>query len=60
MSFMKDLFIEEYDKIMADAEENGVPVDDTKAGELAHARSMDRFADMCDAAKGRAKYEGNP
>lgn len=56
MMFMKDLWIEEYDKIMADAEESGVPIDDTKAGELAHARTIDRFADMCDEAKDRAKY----
>lgn len=56
MSLMKDLWIEEYDKIIADAEEDGVIIDDTKAGELAHERSIDRFADMCDAAKDRAKY----
>lgn len=57
MSFMKDLFIEEYEKIMADAEEDGIPIADTKAGEVAHERSMDRFFGMCDAAKDRAKYE---
>lgn len=57
MNIMKDLFIEEYDEIMADAEENGVPIDDAKACELAHKRSIDRFADMCDAAKDRAKYQ---
>lgn len=56
MSLMKDLWIEEYEKIIADAEENGVPIDDTKAGELAHERSIDRFAAMCDEAKDRAKY----
>lgn len=56
MNLFKDLWIEEYEKIMADAEENGTPIDDTKAGEMAHARSIDRFADMCDAAKDRAKY----
>ena len=55
-NFWKDLWIEEYDKIVADAEEAGTPLDETKAGELAHARSIDRFADMCDAAKDRAKY----
>lgn len=57
MGIMKDLFIEEYEKIMDDAEESGVPVDENKASELAHKRSVDRFADMCDAAKDRAKYE---
>ena len=57
MSLMKELFIEEYDKIMSEAEETGIPIDDTKAGELAHARSIDRFSDMCDAAKDRRKYQ---
>lgn len=56
MSFMKDLWIEEFDKIMADAEEAGESIDETKAGELAHERSINRFAGMCDAAKDRAKY----
>lgn len=56
MSIMKDLFIEEYEQILADAEENGTPIDDDKAGELAHERSIDRFAAMCDEAKDRAKY----
>lgn len=57
MSIMKDLFIEEYEKIVLEAEESGQPMDKTKAGELAHTRSIDRFADMVDAAKDRAKYE---
>ncbi len=57
MSIIKDLFIEEYEKIVSEAEEAGMPIDETKAGELAHARSIDRFADMCDEAKDRAKYE---
>ena len=57
MSIMKDLFMEEYEKLFAEAEEAGVPLDDTKAGELAHIRSLDRFADMCDEAKDRAKYQ---
>lgn len=56
MGIVKDLWIEEYENIMAEAEEAGTPIDDTKAGELAHTRSVDRFADMCDAAKDRAKY----
>lgn len=57
MSIIKDLFIEEYDKIVSEAEEIGQQVDETKAGELAHERSIDRFADMCDEAKDRAKYQ---
>lgn len=57
MNFFKELWIEEYDKIMADAEEEGVAIDEDKAGELAHQRSIDRFAAMCDEAKDRRKYE---
>lgn len=60
MSIMKDLFIEEYDSLLADAEEAGVPVDESRLAELAHERSIDRFAGMVDAAKDRAKYEGKP
>lgn len=56
MNFFKELWIEEYEKIVADAEEAGTPVDEDKAGELAQERSMDRFYAMCDAAKDRAKY----
>lgn len=57
MGIIKDLYMEEYEKIMADAEEEGITIDETKAGELAYQRSIDRFADMCAAAKDRAKYE---
>ena len=57
MSIIKDLFIEEYEKIVSEAEESVQPIDETKAGELAHTRSIDRFADMCDEAKDRAKYQ---
>lgn len=57
MGIVKDLFIEEYEKIVSEAEESGKPIDETKAGELAHTRSIDRFADMCDEAKDRAKYK---
>lgn len=56
MSIMKDLFIEEYEQILADAEQNGTLITDDKAGELAYERSIDRFAAMCDEAKDRAKY----
>lgn len=57
MGIMKDLFIEEYDKIMAEVEEKGLPFHETKVGNLAYERSIDRFADMCDEAKDRAKYQ---
>lgn len=56
MSIMKDLFIEAYDDIMAEAEEKGFPVHETKVGKLAYERAIDRFAGMCDEAKDRAKY----
>ncbi len=57
MNLFKELWIEEYDKIMAEAEENGYPVHETKVGKLAQERAVDRFADMCDEAKDRAKYQ---
>ena len=57
MNIMKELFIEEYEKITADAEEMGIPMSDDTASKLADARSRDRFADMCDEAKDRAKYK---
>ena len=57
MSIMKDLFIEEYERLQSEAEEAGVPLDETKLGELAHEASIDRFAAMCDEAKDRAKYK---
>lgn len=56
-NFFKELWIEEYEKIVSEAEESGQPIDETKVGELAHTRSIDRFADMCDEAKDRAKYK---
>lgn len=56
MGIMKDLFIEEYEKLWSEAEESGQPIDENKIAELADKRSIDRFADMCDAAKDRAKY----
>jgi len=53
---MKDLFIEAYEEISSEAEEAGTVIDENKLGEMAHARSVDRFASMCDEAKDRAKY----
>ena len=57
MSIMKDLFIEESERIAAKAEELGIKLSDDELGKRAHAASIDRFADMCDEAKDRAKYE---
>ena len=53
---MKELFMEEYEKLLNEAEEAGLPADEISFGEKAMARSRDRFADMCDEAKDRAKY----
>ncbi len=57
MSIMKDMFIEAYEDLCADAEENGEEINEDKICERAHKLSVERFADMCDAAKDRAKYE---
>lgn len=53
MSIGKELFIEEYNKLYDEAEENGRPIDEDKLADLAQKHSVDRFADMCDAAKGK-------
>ena len=56
MSFMKDLFIEEYERIESEAEEDGKKLTEDEICTLADKASIDRFADMCDEAKDRAKY----
>jgi hypothetical protein len=55
MSIIKDLYQAELEAIEAEAEESGQPLSGTEAGKLAYNRAVDRFADMCDAAKDRAK-----
>lgn len=60
MSIMKDLFMEEYERISSEAEETGKTLSDDELGRLADEASRDRFADMCDAAKDRAKYQDSP
>jgi len=57
MSIMKELFMEEYEKLLAEAEEAGLPVDEISFAAKAMMRSQGRFADMCDEAKDRAKYQ---
>jgi len=52
MSIMKDIYIEEYERIMEETPD----INENRAGELAYDRMRDRFADMCDEAKDRAKY----
>ena len=56
MSIMKDLFIEEYERIASEAEEEGKVLSDDELGRLADEASKDRFFAMCDEAKDRAKY----
>lgn len=56
MSIIKDLFIEEYERISSEAEEAGKALSEDELGRLSDEASRDRFADMCDAAKDRAKY----
>lgn len=56
MGIMKDLFIEEYERLYSEAEEAGLPIDENKIAEMADNASIDRFAGMCDAAKDKAKY----
>jgi hypothetical protein len=56
MGILKDLFIEQYEAVMSEAEESGKPIKEDVAVDMAYTRARDRFADMCDAAKDRAKY----
>lgn len=56
MGIVKDLWIEAYEELASRAEEAGQEVDENKFADMAHKLSVDRFADMCDAAKDRAKY----
>lgn len=60
MSIMKEMFIEAYDELVAEAEESGNPITkelEDKLADKAMDLSRDRFADMCDAAHERLKYE---
>lgn len=57
MSIVKDLYMEAYEELASEAEESGEPVDESKLGEKAHRLMVDRFADMCDEAKDKAKYQ---
>lgn len=56
MSIVKDIFIEEYERLCSEAEEAGWPVDESKIAVMANEAMKDRFAAMCDEAKDRAKY----
>ena len=60
MSIMKDLFIEEYELLLSEAEESGAAITEeliAKVAWSANERSNDRFRDMCDEAKDRAEYQ---
>lgn len=56
MGILKDLFIEEYERIESEAEESGQMMTESTIGEAANRAATDRFAAMCDEAKDRAKY----
>lgn len=56
MSIMKDLYIEEFERIASEAEEEGKTLTDDQIGMMADEAARDRFFAMCDEAKDRAKY----
>lgn len=56
MSILKDFFIDEIEKLYAEAEERGEHINEGKMADMANERAIDRFASMVDAAKDRAKY----
>lgn len=56
MNLFKTLWMEEYERISSEAEEAGKALSGDEIGRLADEASRDRFADMCDEAKDRAKY----
>ena len=58
MSF-KDLYIEELERLASELEDEGMDPDAAyeRAGDLAYDTSRDRYADMADQARQRAKDE---
>jgi hypothetical protein len=59
MSILKDLFMEEYDRLVSEAEESGEVIDKAKEDEIgdkAANLAQERIWGMCDEAKDRAKY----
>lgn len=57
MNLTKRLYMEESEKLYAEAEEAGNTVSDIDHDKIVSQRANDRFAAMCDEAKDRAKYE---
>lgn len=57
MSFMKDLYIDAYERLYWESEELGLPVDESNLGEKAYEAMRDKLADMADAAKERVKND---
>ena len=57
MSIVKDIFMEEYDRILMEAEEEGLSEKEAeaRADKLAYAAMQDRFADMGDRARQQEK-----
>ena len=60
MSIVKDIFMDEYDRIYQEAIEEGLDEDEAeaRADRCAYVAMQDRFADMADNARQRAKDEG--
>lgn len=52
----KDIFIDEYDKLYFEVVDSGEPINEDKMSNRAYNRMRDRYADMCDEVKDRAKY----
>jgi hypothetical protein len=57
MSIVKDIFMEEYDRILMEAEEEGLSEKEAeaRADKLAYGAMQERFADMADRERQRAK-----
>lgn len=59
MSFFKDIYVEEYQKLLLDMLDQGAPAHEAEnyASEAAYLRARDRVADLVDAARQRQKDE---
>jgi hypothetical protein len=58
MGIMKDIYMDAYERLWAEAEESGLSVDESKLGEKAYEAMIDRMASMADAAKDKWKESG--
>lgn len=53
---MKELYIEEYERLYSEAEEAGLPIDEDALADKAMDAARDRLCAMIDEAKDRRKY----